>query len=477
MYRFRRHFPFTNLLLESIHQCIVILLHFAFYRLETNTRILSQLTSRRELEAAPSILPGLVSGNRNPSIKATATYDFLRRCPYFMISTCERNQQKNFILFYFLSYISFGIVMSNFTPFLSQLGYNQLQRGVLLSAYAITTILFQLLFGVFADRYQTMKKMILVSITVFALCSTVLFFQTGTIFALHLCLIALSGGLLNTLCGLYDTWVLSTSQHFANRLSFMKAFGSIGWALGSSLASYLLLALSYQGMAISICLIMGLAIFSMHALPDIKKLERKKKTSSQEVFALVKDPKYIGLIVILFLLYSMVVANNCTVIDKMLALGASQGDISLKWSLQSLLEIPTYLLGSRILRRFSSIGLLQFSAGMLILQFGLFAFTDSLSLMILLSVFQLFSTPLLLITSKTFINQISKPELKGSSQLIALSLFTGCSSFMIPTLAGSLSMSIGLNATLLCVMGLGIIAFLLLVLFKKSFQGGQKLLP
>lgn len=378
-----------------------------------------------------------------------------------MNEVIERKQQRQYILFYFLSYFSFGIVMSNFTPFLSMLGYDTMQRGMLLSSYAITTILFQMLFGILADRYQTMKKIIVVSIVGFAICSALLFFQNGVLFALHLLIVAFSGGLLNTLCGLYDTWVLSISQTLANRLSFIKAFGSVGWAIGSFLASYLILFFSYQGMAISICLIMILAILTMRGMPDMKQIKRQKKTDIHDVIALCKDKQYVLLVLILFLLYSMVIANNCTVIDKMIELGANQSDISWKWSLQSLLEIPTYLLGIRILHRFDHVKLLQFSALMLILQFSLFAYVSDVSWMIALSCFQLFSTPLLMITSKSLIQQICKPELRGSSQLIALSIFTGVSSLLIPTLAGSMSVWLGIDRVLSIVCGFGILAFCL----------------
>lgn len=380
----------------------------------------------------------------------------------------QGKQQRSFIVFYFLSYLSFGIVMSNFTPFLSTLGYDAMQRGILLSSYAITTILFQLLFGILADRYQTMKKLVILSILGFALCSAILFFQTGVLFSLHLLMVALSGGLLNTLCGLYDTWVLSTSQELANRLSFIKAFGSIGWAVGSVLAAYLISLFSYQGMAISICLIMLLAMLNMAIIPDMAQVKRTKKTTMKEVLTLFQDHQYVLLVLILFLLYAMVIANNCTVIDKMLSLGASQSDISLKWSIQSLLEIPTYVLGARILQRYASIRLLQFSALMLIVQFIGFASASSISMMILLSCFQLFSTPLMMITSKSLIQQMCKPELRGSSQLVALSLFTGLSSLLIPTIAGSLSVMMGINAVLYAVTALGMLAFGLTFRFQKQ---------
>lgn len=375
--------------------------------------------------------------------------------------------QLRFIITYIISYIGFGIVMSNFTPFLSQLGYDAMQRGMLISSYAITTIVFQLVFGILSDKYQTIKKITIVSLCMFALASILLYMQTGQNFGLHLVLMALSGGLLNTLCGLYDTWVLANDRKISENLSFIKAFGSIGWAIGSVVASYLILLVNYAGMSACIMVLFVLVLLNAFTLKDISKIENTPKAKVKDSILLLKDKEYMLLILILFLLYSMVVANNCTVIDKMLELGANQFQISLKWSMQSLLEIPTYILGAKLLRRFNHLHLLRFSAIMLILQFTLFSLTNNINVMILLSVFQLFSTPILLIASKTLIFKMCKPELQGSSQLIALSIFTGLSSLLIPTMAGKLSMTIGISQTLFCVVFLGVIALLLIQRFKR----------
>lgn len=375
--------------------------------------------------------------------------------------------QSKFISFYILSYMCFGIVMSNFTPFLSKIGYSAMERGALLSMYAFTTILFQLLFGVLSDRFQTIKKITILSLMIFAISSIVLYSQTGMYFSLHALLMALSGGLLNTLCGLYDTWVMGSEKEISYRLSFIKAFGSIGWAIGSVIASYIILLISYKGMVICITLLLMCVMLNAVLLKDITKIKNAPKTKLQDIVSLFKDKQYTKIIIILFLLYSMVVANNCTVIDKMLELGANQTQISLKWSLQSLLEIPTYILGYRILKRFDHFRLLQFSATMLTLQFVLFALTSKVNIIILLSVFQLFSTPLLLITSKRLIYDHCKPELRGSSQLVALSIFTGLSSLLVPTIAGTLCMRIGVDYTLISIAVLGVVAFFISI--KKTF--------
>ncbi|HBG5046540.1 TPA: MFS transporter [Clostridioides difficile] len=382
-----------------------------------------------------------------------------------------------FIIFYFFSYIIFAFASTKFTPFLSKLGYSAFERGIILSSYAITNILFQLLFGVLADKYQTMKKIVLISLSVYGIASVIMFSTYGiasvimfstesATFIIYLLLVALSGGLLNTCCSLYDTWIIGCGDNINNYLSFIKTFGSIGWAIGSMVASYLILRFSYFGLSVAIGLIVVLLIINILLLPDIEKINKKINVTNKDIIELLKDKKYILLVCILFLLYSMVVANNCTVIDKMIALNATNSQISLKWSLQSLLEIPTYLAGSYLLKKYSSLNLLKLSAIMITVQFLLFALTNDSNIIIILCVFQVFSTPLILITSKRLIFEVSPKKLRSSSQLIALSIFMGGSSLIIPTVAGFLSINIGYNYTLMVLSLFGCLAYCLIVLLN-----------
>ncbi|EQE47177.1 major Facilitator Superfamily protein [Clostridioides difficile DA00203] len=346
------------------------------------------------------------------------------------------------------------------------MGYSAFERGIILSSYAITNILFQLLFGVLADKYQTMKKIVLISLSVYGIASVIMFSTESATFIIYLLLVALSGGLLNTCCSLYDTWIIGCGDNINNYLSFIKTFGSIGWAIGSMVASYLILRFSYFGLSVAIGLIVVLLIINILLLPDIEKINKKINVTNKDIIELLKDKKYILLVCILFLLYSMVVANNCTVIDKMIALNATNSQISLKWSLQSLLEIPTYLAGSYLLKKYSSLNLLKLSAIMITVQFLLFALTNDSNIIIILCVFQVFSTPLILITSKRLIFEVSPKKLRSSSQLIALSIFMGGSSLIIPTVAGFLSINIGYNYTLMVLSLFGCLAYGLIVLLN-----------
>lgn len=379
----------------------------------------------------------------------------------------KKDFKINFAFFYILSYVIFAFASTKFTPYLSEIGYSAFQRGFILSGYAAATIILQLLFGIVSDRYQTAKKIIVISLCVYGVVSALLFAAQNAAIAVYFVLVSLSGGLLNACCGMFDTWILGCREEVRRNLSFIKTFGSIGWAIGSMAASLIISLFSYRGLGISIVVIVLLALVNLAALPDIEKIEARSRLSSSDFRQLMFDRRYMLLVVILTLLYSMVIANNCTVIDKMIDLQASDAQISMKWTMQSLLEIPTYLAGSYLLTRFGGLKLLRLSSVMLTLQFVLFTLADNPSVIIGASALQLFSTPIILVASKMLILEIAPEKLKNSGQLIALSIFSGVSSLVIPVAAGFLSEHIGFDLTLGCIAGLGIVSFLLLWRFGR----------
>ncbi len=386
----------------------------------------------------------------------------------------KKDYKINFAVFYILSYEIFSFASTKFTPYLSDIGYSAFQRGFILSGYAAATIILQLLFGVLSDRYQTVKKLVVVSLCVYGVVSALLFATENAAIAVCFVLVSLSGGLLNACCGVFDTWILGCREEIRKNLSFIKTFGSIGWAIGSMAASLIISLFSYRGLGISIAVIVVLALLNLVVLPDIDRIEARSKLSLTDFRQLMLDRRYMLLVVILTLMYSMVIANNCTVIDKMIDLQASDAQISMKWTMQSLLEIPTYLAGSYLLARFGGLKLLRLSSVMLTLQFVLFAWAGSPSVIIGASALQLFSTPIILIASKMLILEIAPEKLKNSSQLIALSIFSGVSPLVIPVAAGYLSEQTGFNLTLCGVAGLGVLSFLLIWRFGRLASGAGR---
>ena len=80
-------------------------------------------------------------------------------------------------------------------------------------------------------------------------------------------------------------------------------------------ASLIISLFSYRGLGISIAVIVILTLLNLVVLPDIDRIEARSKLSPTDFRQLMLDRRYMLLVVILTLMYSMVIANNCTVIE------------------------------------------------------------------------------------------------------------------------------------------------------------------
>jgi MFS transporter, OHS family, lactose permease len=378
-------------------------------------------------------------------------------------------QKYLYIFIYILLYMAFAFGMTQFTPFLSKLGYNSMQRGILLSSYAATTIILQMLFGFLSDKYHTVKRFMVVVLMVYA-ASAYLFYNKETqFFIYHMIVIAFSGGLINTSCGLCDTWILKSDKDLRKQFSFIKAFGSIGWAIGSIILSSIISRFGYKGVSSGILILCIISLGIMYFIKDVNKNHSiaVQKVQLSDLKELILDRKYSLLVIILFFMYCVIIANNTAVVDKMLELGANDSQIGYKWSIQSVIEIPTYLFGAYFLRKYNHYFLLKVSAIALTIQFILFGMSTSITQIVILSVLQILTTPLLIITSKTLIYDLTSEKMKSTGQLLALSIFTGLSSLLVPTCAGIVTRYFNVNTTLFIAASLSAISLVLINILKK----------
>ena len=381
----------------------------------------------------------------------------------------EKNQKKLYIFLNVFTYMAFSFGMTQFTPFLSKLGYDSMERGVLLSSFAVMTIILQMLFGFLSDKYKTVKTFMVFALLIYAVSTYLFYIKEEQFFVYHMIAIAFSGGLLNTSCGLSDTWILGSNEYLRRQLSFIKAFGSIGWAVGSIILPTIIFQFGYRGVSNGILSLSILSLGIIYFIKDVNKIHNKKinKTKVSDVKELVLNKKYNLLVFVLFLMYCVIIANNSAVVDKMLILGATDLQIGYKWSIQSVIEIPTYLFGVYFLQKFNHYFLLKISATALTIQFILFGACSSVIGIIILSGFQMLTTPLLMIASKNLIFELTSDEMKSTGQLYAMSIFAGMSSLLVPICAGAVTRYYNVNITLFIAASLSAIAFILINILKK----------
>ena len=381
----------------------------------------------------------------------------------------DKRLMMKFCIIYFLAYGIIALGYTQYVPYLSSIGYNPMERGILISSYAITTIAFQLIFGILSDKYKTVKKLCIIAVVAFAI-FTYLFYSLETkMFILHMILIAMSAGLANLNFGYFDNWLFTFGEKARNQFSFIRAFGSIGWAVASIVIAKLLNMFGYKGLGLTIVLLTIIMLGVMFLVSEGSKSTQKKseKITAADMKELLRNKKYILIIVILFFIYCANNSNATTIVDKMLELGATNSQIGYKWTISGLVEIPIYIYGSFFLRKFGAYKLLCISAFAIMLQFILFGMSNSIGTMILLSGFQIITGPMMMLASRMLIFEFSSEKLKSTGLLLALSIYSGLSALLMPSIGGTITNYYNVNTTIYIVAIIAGMGFLLSIVLNR----------
>lgn len=382
----------------------------------------------------------------------------------------HKKQILIFSFIYVLIYGSYAIGTTQFVPYLTSLGYTSVERGLLFSSIAIVTIISQMVFGLLSDRYNTVKKLYIMSLMVFAVASYLFYDIQVKSFFLHLVVLSLLGGFFNLSMGMGDSWILEAHEEVRKVYSFIRAFGSLGWAIGSIAVSYIINRLGYYALGSLVMFITVLSLGLSLLLKDASKryIVDRKAITKEDVKALCSNKAYLLVVLILFLLICVNTFSVYTIIDKLVFIGATSGDIGILWTIKATVEVPIFFIGTFLLRKFKARGLLKISAFMVTVQFLLWGLSTKVNTMLVIASMQIFTYPLIIMSSKTLIDELSSDSCKSTGQLLAMSIYSGLSGLIVPYLSGVLSSNFNINFTLYFATFLGAIAYVLTFFVKKE---------
>ena len=380
------------------------------------------------------------------------------------------NMKQNCIR-YFLNlilFIAISLFNTQLIPFLKEVGYSSTQRNMILAVNASFSILLQILFGYLCDRYKSMKKFFYLSYALLFLFGVMMFMYTKKQFFLHMFLTSMMASMVKVLTALIETWMLFLNQKEYGKY---RSLGAIGLCVGSPLAGFIVDTFSYQGIIWTSVFVSVLTLLSTFFTEDV---EYKEKLDFQKLLSLFKNKEYMYMMVIYVLIYIVGTADQYVVIDKMLKLKASSFTIGIKWAIQSLMEIPFFLFAQKLLKKYSPYKLLGIGIIMYGIKFALYGFSNHAWWIIATSTLQIVTLPVVAYTSKIIFSKLC-PEVKASSQMIAMAAFIGGSAFITPLLTAYLLPKIGYNYTLYAFAIFTILPFLLLLFKNRVVKKGSML--
>jgi len=364
-------------------------------------------------------------------------------------------------------YIGNALISTLLIPYLKLLGYDELTQGWLFTCASITSIICQLFFGYLCDKLKSNKKIFYLIGGLYAIFSWLFFSKTDNPFflvSLWGCfVIALAGVLEGTL----DSWVIESDKYCLDNYGAIRAFAAFGWAIGSLLVAFLVENWTYRAIGYSLILTTLISLSYSLIIPDAKKIDSGKKLTLNDTKSFLHNKEFVFLTIIFFFIFLAGNADYYTSTFKMLALGVTEVQLGFLNSVRALFELPFFFFGSSIIRKFKAHKVITFIVIIYILRYLLYGLAYDGNQMIWLSIFSAFTFPLLWVSTKTVIDEVSPLQLRTTGQQQAAAVFGGGSGLVAPLLCGVMIKYFRYDITLYGISLSCIIPLLLLYYFNK----------
>lgn len=377
----------------------------------------------------------------------------------------SKRQRHLYYICNFLVFAALAMVNTVMIPYMKAVGYSLMQQSVILAANALIAIIGQFLFGYLCDRHHSMKLFFLIAYILFMAGTCLMLIREDQLFWYHLFSIALSSGLVKVVSGLNETWMLlADADHYGH----LRAAGALGLTAGSPIAGYIAQMMSYRSLMWAFLALSALILVLLGRCKDVKK--EKSANLKDDLKDLLSNRRYLLLVLIFLLIYMAGTADQYTVVDKLLQIGGSTADVGWKWSIQSFCEFPLFLAGGWLLSKVKPLTLLGFGILMYAVKFALYAFAQEPLWIVACASLQLVTMPMVLLSSKFLIKEVSAEAVAGSAQMFAMAVFVGISALLTPLLCAPLVEHLGHDVTLYGIAAFCLIPLALTLIYARRYK-------
>lgn len=384
--------------------------------------------------------------------------------------------KNKFLLFcanFFVVYVGLGITYCMMISYLISLNYSAGERSYMYAFGAILGMGAQFVLGYLCDKNKTIKRYAYILMIVYVFASIALYLTSKNNFFLHLALVAVNITMMRLACGIMDSWAIENGEVCKTNYGAIRAFGSIGWAIGSAIAGKIIDIAGYGSIGFAFAAAIALAILLFVKTPDAIK-SATEPVNLKGIGGLIKNKGYVLLMAIFFCIFMMQCSLDYTIIDKLEILGATGSQVSTYWSLTAMVELPLFFLGGWCIKKFGTIKLLMVSTIAYAVRLFLYAMVGTVSLMLAVSLLQVITFPLITIVTKLLVDEETPDNLKSSGQQVGLAIYSSTSALISPLLAGALEDRFGVNVAIFVIALFGFVAIALTFVYVNYKKNQSK---
>ncbi len=249
-------------------------------------------------------------------------------------------------------YFTWGMFGSVLSVYLAGVGCSASEISLIISAGSICSILTQPIAGMLADKFESPKKVSIVSAVLTIIAALAFAYSKNFLF-----LFLFNGATQGLLCGIVAlTDRLATASPYP--FGTIRVWGSVMYAVACQISGFVLQnfdpIVNYYIVVVGLLLTM-LGFFNCYDVKTQKRTDSKTSTiSTKEVFLLLLKNKPFVMFTIIYMLYQAVCGTQGVYQQLMMTdLGASVSLIGTTFLFSTLSELPMVLFSDKIIAKFS----------------------------------------------------------------------------------------------------------------------------
>ncbi|WP_244209031.1 MFS transporter [Paenibacillus ferrarius] len=335
-------------------------------------------------------------------------------------------------LFTFSFFMTMGIVVTFFPLYFDYKGYSKLQIGLLYAIGPLIGIATNLLWGFLSDRFQTIKKIMIILI-LGQLVTSILVFTAGWFSLLYVCLAAFFF-FQQPVNSLNDSQLMLSIRTSGKSYASFRVYGSIGFAV--SAGGFGLLLRHYgTGLTPILCLFtIVCTLVIVFLLKDAR--QGGKKMAFGGMLSILRSKKFLWFLVLIIIMSVSHRFNDGFLALYMRQLGASDSLIGYAWMTSALSEIPVFFFLSKYGHRFKELPLLAFAGIIYAVRFFIMSSIHDPSWVIWIQMLHSLTFGIFLFTANRYISQLIPDEYRSSGQAIFAVAWSSVAGLISGTLGG-----------------------------------------
>lgn len=318
-------------------------------------------------------------------------------------------------MFSFAFYLTMALTVSFFPLYFNYKGYSKIQIGALYSIGPLVGIFANLFWGLLSDKYQTIKKWLIVMLAG-QLIVMLLLIRIDTL-ALLYTLMTFFYFFQTPINPLNDSLIMLTIKDSRKSYASFRVWGSLGFAFSALVFGMLLKQIGIQ---YTMTLTMGTITLSLVLAALLR--DRTGSSSGKIQFAgfgqVIGSRRFLWFLVMIFILSIAHRMNDGFLALYLRELGASDSIVGWAWTASALSEIPVFFFLSKHGHKYKELPLLMIAGLVYTVRFTLVSFVTQPEWIIPLQLMHSFSFGIFLFTALRYMMQLIPDRFRATGQAI-----------------------------------------------------------